>query len=313
MRMSDIDIGVIGLGLMGSSIATRLHESGFDVTGFDVDEAARESIRSAGIETEDSASSVATFTDVVITSLPTPDIVEDVYLGENGITDGAVENDDLVAIEMSTIDPDTTRSIAESSPAIDLVDAPVSGGPENCEDGTLMIIAGGDETIYDSETVQSVLNCLGSKVFYAGDVGSGHTVKLLNNVMSMGNLLLSMEIVSLGVAAGVDGDVLHEILPNTGGASNQFRKRFPRVLNRNFEPGFTVDYARKDIGLAMDTAEARDVPMVMGELVHQMYTRATAEGLGGEDCCSVVKLFEGTTGVPVEADEDVDETFDGYS
>jgi 3-hydroxyisobutyrate dehydrogenase-like beta-hydroxyacid dehydrogenase len=311
--MSDLDIGVIGLGLMGSSIATRLHETGHDVTGFDVSDEALESIAEVGVDTADSAASVAASVDVVITSLPTPDVVEDAYLGDAGIDEGAANNDGLVAIEMSTIDPDTTRSIDDGGDNFELVDAPVSGGPENCDDGTLMIIAGGTESTYESETVQTVLECLGSKVFYAGDVGSGHTVKLLNNVMSMGNLLLSMEIVSLGVAAGVDGDVLHEILPNTGGASNQFRKRFPRVLNRNFEPGFTVDYAKKDIGLAMETAESEEVPMFMGEMVYQMYTRAMAEGLGEEDCCSVVKLFEQSTGVPVEADAEIDETFEGYS
>lgn len=311
--MSNTDIGVIGLGLMGSSIATRLHESAFDVTGYDVSPDALESIAEEDVEIAESAADVAASVDVVITSLPTPDIVEDAYLGEDGIVKGAAENDGLIAIEMSTIDPDTTRAIDDAAEDLDLLDAPVSGGPENCEDGTLMIIAGGDESTYESDTVQSILGCLGAKVFYAGDVGSGHTVKLLNNVMSMGNLLLSMEIVSLGVAAGVDGDVLHEILPNTGGASNQFRKRFPRVLNRNFEPGFTVNYAKKDIGLAMDTAEAREVPMVLSQLVHQMYTRATAEGLGSEDCSSVVKLFEESTGVPVEAEGEVDETFEGYS
>lgn len=311
--MTDIAIGVIGLGLMGSSIAMRLHGSGFDVTGFDVSDDALDAISEKGVATAETAADVASSVDVVITSLPTPEIVESAYLDGNGIAEGATENDGLIAIEMSTIDPDTTRHVAQAADDIDLVDAPVSGGPENCDEGTLMIIAGGNEETYESDTVRSVLDCLGAKVFYAGDVGSGHTVKLLNNVMSMGNLLLSMEMVSLGVAAGVDGKVLHEILPNTGGASNQFRKRFPRVLNRNFEPGFTVDYAQKDIGLAMDTAEERDVPMFMGELVHQMYTRAAAEGLGSEDCCSVVKLFEKSTGVPVESDGEVDETFEGYS
>ncbi|MFC7233504.1 NAD(P)-dependent oxidoreductase [Saliphagus sp. GCM10025308] len=308
--MTDTSIGVVGLGLMGGNIATHFLDAGWDVHGFDVSDERVADLETDGLVPAETAAALADEVDVVITSLPTPDVVDTVYLGDDGIAAGA--GDGVTAIDMSTIDPNTTRTVAESAPAIDLIDAPVSGGPENCLDGTLVILCGGNRDVYDREYVQEILDSLGRNVYYAGETGAGHTVKLLNNVISMGNLLLSLEVTSMGVAAGVEPEVLNEILPNTGGASNQFRKRFPRVLNRNFEPGFTVDYAKKDIGLAMDTAENEEVPMVLSSLIYQLFTKASAEGHGGEDACSVVKLFEQSTGVPVEADTEVDETFEGY-
>ncbi|WP_436348496.1 NAD(P)-dependent oxidoreductase [Natronorubrum sp. FCH18a] len=311
--MYTTDVGVIGLGQMGGSIAVRLTEAGFSVTGYDESDETLTRLAEDGIEPGDSPAAVASAADLVITSLPTPSIVESVYLDADGIDDGASRSDGVIALEMSSIEPETTRRIAAESEAVELLDAPVSGGPTNCADGSLMAIVGGDETVFEGETVQGVLESLSERIFYAGDVGSGHTVKLLNNVMSMGNLLLAMEVMSLGVAADVDGEVLYEILSNTGGASNQFRKRLPRVLNRNFEPGFTVDYARKDTGLALEMADNQDVPLALSGLVNQLYTKASAEGLGDEDCCSVVKLFEQSTGATVESESDVDETFTGYS
>ncbi|THE65615.1 NAD(P)-dependent oxidoreductase [Salinadaptatus halalkaliphilus] len=305
-------VGVIGLGRMGSSIATRLATSGYSVTGYDADNETVRNVTDGDVRRGESTDCVAAEADVIITSLPTPAVVEAVYLGDDGIDAGATRGDGVVALEMSTIEPDTTRRIAAKSDGVELLDAPVSGGPSNCSDGSLVTIVGGDEDVYQLDAVQELLECLSDRTFYAGEVGAGHTVKLLNNVLSMGNLLLAMEAASLGVAAGVDGKVLEDILTNTGGASNQLRKRLPKALNRNFEAGFTVDYARKDTGLALEMGNNQEMPLMLTALVNQLYTRASAEGLGDEDCCSVVKLFEQSTGVPVESERYVDETFDGY-
>lgn len=301
-------VAVVGLGLMGGNMAENLLDAGFDVVGFDVDEDALTAVVDEGATGADSPADAASRADVVITSLPDPAVVEAAYLGSNGIA--RAEN--VVAVEMSTIDPDTTTRIAAEAPDLALLDAPVSGGPESAEDGTLTVICGGPDHLFERDDVQAVFDTLGNKTYHTGGLGTGHTVKLLNNMLSMGNLLLAMETVALGAEAGVDGEAMLDVLTNAGGSSNQLEKRFPRVLNRNFEPGFTVDYAKKDTGLLMETAENRDVPMALGSLVHQLYVRASAEGLGGEDACGVVKLFEGSTGTEVEADHEVDETYGGY-
>lgn len=305
-------IGIVGLGRMGGNMAQNLLESGHEIVGFDVSNEAITDFENAGGESLETPTAVASAADVLITSLPNPSIVSEVYTDENGVIEGDVT--DTVAIEMSTIDPETTLDVADAAAEVglDVLGAPVSGGPEDCARGTLTIMAGGEETVFEREEVQTVLDTLGEKVYHTGNVDSGHTLKLLNNTMSMGNLLLSMETVSLGAERGVDGEVLMEVLSNAGGASNQFKKRIPRVLNRNFEAGFTIDFGKKDVGLALDTAEQMERPMFFGSLVHNLYTEASARGYGQEDIGAVVKLYEELQDEIVDADSEVDETFEGY-
>lgn len=303
-------VGVVGLGRMGGSVAARLVDEGFEVHGYDVARAAREAAVADGVVLADGVAAVAGAVDVVVTSLPTPGVVRDVYLGDDGIL--AAGDGTLAAIEMSTIDPDTTVAVATAATdaGVPFVDAPVSGGPEDAAAGTLTAMVGGDERVVESPPVAPVLDALTTAAFHVGDAGAGHTAKLLNNVMSMGNLLLAMEAVSLGVERGLDGERLLEALSNAGGSSNQFEKRLPRVLNRNFEPGFSVALARKDLGLALAAADGSAHSMPVTALIHQLYTRATEEGYGEEDAGAVAKLFE--YGARIEADEPVDESFEGY-
>lgn len=120
-----------------------------------------------------------------------------------------------------------------------------------------------------------------------------------------------MEAMVLGTAHGVDPRLLFEVISTSSGSSNQFEKRVPRVLNRNFEPTFTVDLSRKDLRLALATADEIDYPMSLASLVHAFYTEASAKGYSDEDACAVVKVFEENADVLVEA-SGVDETFEGY-
>lgn len=304
-------VGVIGLGLMGGNVASRLVEAGFDVFGYDVVPEARERAADEGITVASDTATVAAECDVVVTSLPSSDDVREAYLGDGGIVDGADENG-LVAIELSTINPDTTVEVADRAGArgVALVDAPVSGGPEAAATGTLTVLGGGDAEVVESPPVTAVLDAISARSFHVGDVGAGHTAKLLNNVMSMGNLLLAMEAVSLGVDRGLDGERLLQALSNAGGSSNQFEKRLPRVLNRNFEPGFTVALARKDLGLALEMAQGSDRWMPVTAVVHQLYTEAVSEGFADRDVGVVAKLFERDS--PIEADQEVDESYEGY-
>jgi 3-hydroxyisobutyrate dehydrogenase-like beta-hydroxyacid dehydrogenase len=190
----------------------------------------------------------------------------------------------------------------EGTPAA-LLDAPITGGPENSRDGTLTGLVGGERAVFDAEAPQEVLTTLCAEVHYAGSSGAGHAMKLLNNTMSMGNLLLAMETVALGSRYGIDGERLWEVLGNASATSVAFESRMPRVLERDFEAGFTVDFARKDVGLAVEMADAEDYPMLMGNLVHRMYTRASDDGFGQEDVGAVVKLFEQTLEDQVGSDQ----------
>lgn len=289
--MSTTAVGVVGLGKMGGNMAKQLVDEGFEVHGHDVQPAAREAFSEYGGTVAKDARDVAHQSDVTITSLPNSDIVEAAYTGKDGLVDESVET---IFLEMSTIAPPTTEVLAEAideTPA-DLLDAPITGGPENSRDGTLTGLVGGEESVFESDDAQAVLHALCAEVHYAGSSGAGHAMKLLNNTMSMGNLLLAMETVALGARYGIDGERLWEVLGNASATSVAFESRMPRVLERDFEAGFTVDFARKDIGLAVEMADAEDYPMLVGNMVHRMYTQASDEGLGEEDVGAVVKLFE---------------------
>lgn len=303
-------VGVIGLGRMGSGIANHLVDEGYTVLGYDVGERARAAARETGVEVFDSPAKVAARCDVVLTSLPTPDTVTAVYTASDGLL---AADDPFVALEMSTSDPDTTVSLAEraSQANVTLIDAPVSGGPEDAAEGTLTALVGGPNDVVTSDPVENLLDAVATTYHHVGDVGAGHTAKLVNNVMTMGNLLLAAEAVSLGVRRGIDGERLFDALTNAGGASNQFRKRLPRILNRNFEAGFTVAFGRKDLGLALDAARGSDHSMPTTGLVYQLYTRAVQEGYAEEDIGAVAKLVE-SRDATIDSVTPVDESFDGY-
>ena len=276
---------------MGGNMAKHLLDEGFTVYGHDLQPEAREAFADYGGIVGDSGRDVARRSDVTITSLPNSDIVEAVYTGEGGLAHESVET---VFLEMSTVAPPTTEVVADAvreTPA-EVLDAPITGGPENSRDGTLTGLVGGDEAVFESEAPQDVLQALCAELHYAGSSGAGHAMKLLNNTMSMGNLLLAMETVALGARYGIDGERLWEVLGNASATSVAFESRMPRVLERDFEAGFSVDFARKDVGLAVDMADDEDFPMVMGSLIHRLYTRASDEGFGEADVGAVVKLFE---------------------
>lgn len=310
--MSDATIGIIGLGKMGIGMARNLLDGGYEVCGFDIDPMPRGELDETGGRPLDSAPAVAAASDLFITSLPTPEIVESVLVGDDGAF--AAAGDGTIHLEMSTIDPETMLRVGEAAAetGVRSLGSPVSGGPENCIDGTLTIIVGGDRASFEAELPGAVLDRLGGKVYFAGGIDAGHTVKLVNNAISMSNLLIAMEAFSLGVARDVDPAVLFEVLTNAGAGSNQLEKRGPRVLNRNFEPGFTVDFGRKDLRLALETADGMDQPMLVTNLVHDLYTMTSNDGHGDEDAVAVAKLYEALRDVRIEADEPISEFFEGY-
>lgn len=309
--MSEPTIGVIGLGKMGLQMSRNFLEAGEDVVGFDVDADSRSRFADLGGEPRDAPVAVARDVDLFITSLPTPQVVETV-LTDDGTYEAAEEG--TIHLEMSTIDPGTMIRIGEAAKesGVRPLGAPVSGGPENCYDGSLTIMVGGAEETYRDPITQAALDQLGRKVYHTGGIDAGHTVKLINNAISMSNLLIAFESLSLGVARDVDPAILLEVINNAGGGSNQFAKRVPRVLNRNFEPGFTIDFGRKDLGLALETADQMDQPMFLTNLVHDMFTVASNSGFGEEDAGAIARLYEEYRNVHIEADEPVDESFAGY-
>jgi 3-hydroxyisobutyrate dehydrogenase-like beta-hydroxyacid dehydrogenase len=268
-------IGFIGLGVMGGRMAGTLARAGHTLAVHDVDRAKVGALAAAGAAAGASPKEVAQRSDIVFSSLPLPATVRSVYLGPDGVLDGVRPG--MVLVDTSTVDPETSRAVSAAAAArgVQYLDAPVSGG---------------DREAFDR--VRTVLAVLGPTVHYAGPSGAGSVVKLVNNVMSMGNVLVAAEAFVLGVRAGMEPQRLLEILRTSAGRSYHFEKRFPNILARNFAPGFTVDLARKDLGLAVDMARSHDVPVPATSLLHQLYNACAAQGEGQSDFAAIVKLFE---------------------
>jgi 3-hydroxyisobutyrate dehydrogenase-like beta-hydroxyacid dehydrogenase len=285
-----VPVGFIGLGVMGGRMAATLARAGHPLAVHDVEPARVGALAAGGATACASPRRVAERSAIVFSSLPLPATVRSVYLGPDGVLEGARPG--MVLVDTSTVDPETTRAVSAAAAArvVHHLDAPVSGGWREAETGALVIIAGGDRGAFDR--VRDVLAVLGPAVHYAGPSGAGNVVKLVNNVMSMGNVLVAAEAFVLGVRAGMEPERLLEILRTSAGRSYHFEKRFPNILARNFAPGFTVDLARKDLGLAVDMARSHDVPVPATSLLHQLYNACAALGEGPSDFAAIIKLFE---------------------
>jgi 3-hydroxyisobutyrate dehydrogenase len=284
-------IGFIGLGVMGGRMAGTLARAGHPLAVHDIDQAKVRALTGAAACA--SPTEVAQRSDIVFTSLPLPATVRSVYLGPDGVLEGARAG--MVLVDTSTVDPETTRAVnaAAAARGVHYLDVPVSGGWREAETGALVLIVGGDREAFDR--VRDVLVVLGPSVHYAGPSGAGNVIKLVNNVMSMGNVLIAAEAFVLGVRAGMEPQRLLDILRTSAGRSYHFEKRFPNILARNFAPGFTVDLARKDLGLAVDMARSHDVPVPATSLPHQLYNACAGLGEGSSDFAAIIKLFESWT------------------
>jgi 3-hydroxyisobutyrate dehydrogenase-like beta-hydroxyacid dehydrogenase len=290
-------IGFVGLGTMGGPMARRLAAQGHQVTGYDVDVARAARAREGGVMLATSPGGAAENADAVLSSLPDPAALRRAYLGADGVL-GTVKAG-ATLLDLSTVDPDTWREVAAAArvKGVDCLDAPVSGGPAEAGNGKLVFLVGGDDAVVDR--CRSLLMALGTEIHHVGPLGSGQIIKLVNNVMSIGNVAVAAEAMVLGVKAGMDPQRLFDILSTSGGRSHHFLKRFPNVLAGDFTPYFGIALSRKDIALALGMAAKLEVPMFVASTVRQVYEAAHAEGFGQLDMAAVTKLYEHWTGVTV--------------
>ena len=298
--MTSIPIGFVGLGAMGGAMAGRLVKSGYAVAGYDVSAARAEAAEHAGVTRAATPAAAAQVADVVLSSLPHPAAVREAYLGPHGVLSSARAGTTLV--DLSTVDPDTWKEIAHAAGERGLacLDAPVSGGPVEAATGGLVFLVGGEAAVV--ERCRPLFATLGNEIHHVGPLGAGQVVKIVNNVMTMGNVAVAAEAMVLGVKAGIDPQRLFDILSTSGGRSHHFLKRFPAVLAGDFAPRFSVALSRKDLALAMHLAGSLGVPMLTTAIVRQVYEAAAAAGLDGQDMAAVTTLFERWAGVQVRRD-----------
>ena len=292
-----MEIGFIGVGYMGRHMARNVAKGGHHLTVFDMRKEAAEELLSLGASWADSPQAVAAASEVMFTSLPRPQDVEEVATGEGGILQGAASG--TAYFDLSTTDPDTIRRISEAarSKGVVMLDAPVSGGTAGAEKGTLCVMVGGDEPTY--ERYKTVLDLIGDKVMYCGDLGAGAVCKIVNNLVGLSVGVLLSEAFTMGVKAGVPPETLFEAVSKSSG-NTQAMQGFPAGLFKgNFEPGFQLDLAAKDVGLATEMGRRLRVPMDLSNLVQQRYIEGQNSGWGRMAAGAVARVQEERAGVEV--------------
>ena len=298
----ELKIGFVGLGIMGRPMALNTIRAGFRVIAWNRSDNERlHEVISAGATRAGSPREVAAASDVIVTNVTDSADVEAVVLGENGIIRGARPG--AIVIDMSTISPDVTRAISArlQEQGVQMLDAPVSGGERGAIEGTLSIMVGGDGAVL--EKARPVLEAMGKKIVHCGPAGAGQTVKLCNQIaVGLHNLAMSEALV-LAAKAGVSVDRMVEAVAAGAGGSWAMSNLAPRVLRRDFAPGFKLALQQKDLRLALEAGRSARAPLPGTALVHQLYTALEADGLGDEGNQALVKAIERLARAEVHGEE----------
>jgi 3-hydroxyisobutyrate dehydrogenase len=283
------NIGFIGLGTMGMPMAQNLLKAGFGVTVYNRTAAKAEKMAKEGARHAASPKAVAEANPVIVTIVSDTPVVETVVLGKGGVIEGIRPGS--VVIDMSTISPEATRRMAAllKEKGGDMLDAPVSGGEQGAIDGTLSIMVGGEAKVL--ERCRHVLSALGKTIVHVGPNGTGQTVKLMNQILVAGNLNAAVEALIFARKQGVDLDKAIDAIKGGAAGSWQFTNLAPRILSRDFRPGFKVSLLRKDLKLVMEAASGCQAALPGTALVQQMFS-SLPEVEGDNGTQALVKALE---------------------
>lgn len=294
-------IGFIGLGIMGKPMCKNLLKAGHKLVVYDLTPASVEELVAAGAGKGASASAVAARTEIVITMLPDGPEVEQAVLGENGVLEGA-KNGTLV-IDMSSISPLVAQKCGAACEArgVDFLDAPVSGGEPKAVHGTLAIMVGGKQEVFDKAL--PILEAMGAYVTLTGPIGAGNVTKLANQIMVASNIAAMGEALVLATKAGLDPQVVFEAVKGGLAGSTVLNFKAPMVIARNFQPGFRIRLHQKDLRNALAAAEALGVSLPITSLVQEMLVALMNDGMGDLDHSAIVRYLERLAHVEVKKPE----------
>lgn len=294
------NLGFLGLGIMGYPMARHLLEAGHKVALW-----SHSSEKAAKLAAEKGGTAVATPAEVAAQSecvfycVGDSKMSEELVLGPNGLLAGAKPG--LVIVDASTVAPALARKLhaACAEKGVHFLDAPCTGSRPGAESGNLTFMIGGDKEIF--ERVKSYFEPMGKKLYYCGGSGLGLNAKLTQNLI-LSNLLNAFnEGLVLSTKAGVDPNLMLDILDNSAAKSGLIAFKAPYVFRRDFSTNFSVKWMHKDIGLMLESAAELEVPVPLTSLTRQMFQAAIATGHGEEDICSTIKVLEGLAGVEVKA------------
>ncbi len=288
-------IGFIGLGNMGLGMARNLQKAGFPLVVYDVKPEPLQEVRKAGAVLAVSPREVARKARISILVVLNFPQIEEVVFGKEGMSEGLKPGDILIA--SSTIAPAQIQSLGKKLEpvGVKVLDAPISGGKEGAQAGTLSIMVGGEKEGF--EKCRKVFEAMGKNIYHLGPLGSGLILKLVNNLLVAVNNLAVAEAVTLGTQAGLDPQKILEVIPKSAGDSWMFRNRAYRMVNRDFACRGELDILVKDMGYVLDMAKSLKIPVLLTALAKEVYQMASCQGHGKEDDSAIVKAVETMGGI----------------
>jgi len=288
-------ISVIGLGLMGTPIATLLMKAGYRVTGFDIIKKQMANLVPFGLKAANSPKVAVKEADLIILSLPNWNAVIEAVEGKEGVAAGTQKGQ--IVVDTSTSPPWESRALGEKlvRRGIEWMDVPISGSSAQARVGNMVFMAGGKRSVF--ERIKPVLDRIGKKTVYAGKMGDGATLKLVINHTLYLNQAAAIEGLVLGTKAGLNADVLFDVITSGAASSDLLIARGRDMLNGNFSPKGPVVIANKDLALSMETAKRWGVVLPVGALYQQLLLKAHYNGWDREDATVVMKIYEEMAGL----------------
>lgn len=282
-------VGFIGLGIMGKPMALNILNAGYDLTVNDLNTESVETLVQAGATFGTPADMGATC-DVIITMLPASHHVEQVVLGENGLLQTATAG--TILIDMSSISPVASVEIAQQATlrGVEMLDAPVSGGEPKAIDGTLSIMVGGKDDVF--ETVRPLLEVVGASVTLVGKNGSGVTAKLANQIIVNLNIAAMSEALTLAAKAGIDVEKMYQAIRGGLAGSAVLDAKVPLILERNFVAGGRIDINLKDMTNVMETAHEIGVPLPLSSQLVEIFHALKIDGKAADDHGGIIQYYE---------------------
>ena len=288
--MAKKKIGFIGLGIMGKPMAMNLLKAGYSLTVYDIRPEPVKDVVAAGAEEGRCSEDVAKKSEVIITMLPNSPEVKEAVLGEHGVLDGAKPG--TILIDMSSIAPLVSKEVAAKAAekGVEMLDAPVSGGEPKAIDGTLSIMVGGKKEVFDQ--VEDILKVMGASAVLVGDIGSGNTTKLANQIIVALNIAAMGEAMVLATKAGVDPEKVYQAIRGGLAGSTVLDAKVPLALDGNFRPGFRIELHIKDLQNALDTAQELGVSVPLANGVMEVMQALKADGKAGDDHGGIIQYYE---------------------
>jgi 3-hydroxyisobutyrate dehydrogenase len=292
---SQIKIGWVGTGVMGRWMCQHVIDLGYTATIFTRTKSKADPLLKAGATWANSPAEVAESSDIIFTIVGFPDDVRQVYLGENGILTTAKLGS--IVVDMTTTEPSLAVEVHQAARAqgISSIDAPVSGGDVGAREARLAIMIGGDKEAVDA--IHPLFEAMGQNIVYQGEAGSGQHTKMCNQITIAGTMIGVCEALLYGAKAGLDLEIMLSTISKGAAGCWSLENLAPRVLKRNFDPGFFVEHFIKDMGIALDEAKRMGISLPGLSLVHQLYLATQAQGHGRLGTHALMLALEKLSGI----------------